>query len=155
MTVCMNDSETKVWLDSRSWFMALCVDSLTLVEPCFLCSLQDRNKISRGHHLLISQSQMAAAAASLERKANVWLTLLQTNPIGILAYKSCVKPFFMFVIFWHSKCGFVFTGWNSQSATCPLLWIYRDICSAKRWEYQQELKKERKKKALCSLRPSR
>jgi hypothetical protein len=56
MTICMNDSETKVWLDSRPWFMALCVDSLTLVEPCFLCALQDRNNTLHGHHLLISQS---------------------------------------------------------------------------------------------------
>jgi hypothetical protein len=74
--------------------MALCVDSLTLVDPCFLCALQDRNKTSRGHHLLISQSQ-TAAAPSLERKTNVWLTLLQTNPPDSLAYKSCVKPFFI------------------------------------------------------------
>jgi hypothetical protein len=78
MTIWMNDSETKVWLDSRPWFMALCVDSPALVEPCFLCALQDRNKTSHGHHLLISWSQIAAG--SLRCKAIAWLTLLQTNP---------------------------------------------------------------------------
>lgn len=131
--------------------MALRVDSLALVEPCFLCALQDRNKTSRGHHLLISLSQ-TAARASLERKANAWPTLLQAKPPDVLAYKSCVKPFFTFVIFWHSKCGFVFTGWNSQSAACLPRWIYRDICSAKRREYQPESEKDRgKKKSIMPL----
>jgi hypothetical protein len=124
-----------------------------LVEPCFLCALQDRNKTSRGHHPLISQSQ-TAARASLERKANAWLTLLQPNSPDILAYKSCVKPFFTFVIFWHSKCGFVFTGWNSQSAACLPRRIYRHLFR-KTLRISTRIRERQKKKALCPLQPSR
>jgi hypothetical protein len=73
-------------------------------------------------------------ATSLKREANTWITLLQTSPPDVLAYKSCVKPFFMFGIYWHSKYGFVFSGWNSQSAAGRLRRIYKGICFAKRNE---------------------
>jgi hypothetical protein len=110
--------------------MALCVDS---PPPHWLSPVFCARSTTEIKHrtVIICSSQSQIAAPSVKRKANAWITLLQKNPPDVLAYNSCFKPFFMFVIYWHSKCGFVFTGWNSRAAACRLRRIYRDICPAK------------------------